>query len=155
MTIEIPNYKNITITDIVCDYNGTIAKDGKVLPEIKTLFLELSEYYTLHVITADTFGSVITQLEGYGAGIKILVSSDHTQEKADFIATLGAGQCAAMGNGNNDSAMLKSASIGIAVLGDEGCSKEALFAADIVCQDSADALALFLEPKRLIATLRR
>lgn len=155
MTIEIPHYKNITITDIVCDYNGTIAKDGVVLPEIKTLFVELGKYYTLHVITADTFGSVIAQLEGYGAGIKILTSSDHTQEKADFIATLGADQCAALGNGNNDSEMLKTATVGIAVLGDEGCSKEALLSADIVCQNSADALALFSEPKRLIATLRR
>ena len=155
MTIEIPNYKNIRITDIVCDYNGTIAKDGMVLPDIKSLFARLSKDYTLHVITADTFGSVKTQLEGYGAQIKILTSSDHTREKADFVATLGADQCAAMGNGNNDSEMLKTAAIGIAVLGDEGCSREALFTAEIICQNSADALALFLEPKRLIATLRR
>jgi len=155
MTIEIPNYKNMTITDIVCDYNGTIAKDGMVLPEIKRLFTALSKQYTLHVITADTFGSVKAQLEGYGAQIKILTSSDHTQEKADFVTMLGAEQCAAMGNGNNDSAMLKSASIGIAILGDEGCSRDALLDADMVCQNSADALALFLEPKRLIATLRR
>ncbi len=154
MTIEIPHYKNITITDIVCDYNGTIAKDGIVLPEIKTLFAQLSKVFTLHVITADTFGSVKAQLDGYGAEIKIITSSDHTQEKADFINSLGADQCAAMGNGNNDSAMLKSASVGIAVLGDEGCSTKALLNADIVCQNSNDALALFLEPKRLIATLR-
>lgn len=155
MTIEIPNYKNMTITDIICDYNGTIAKDGVVLPGIKRLFAQLRKDYTLHVITADTFGSVKAQLEGYGAEIKILTSSDHTREKADFIVTLGAGQCAAMGNGNNDAEMLKSASIGIAVLGDEGCSTETLLSADIVCQNSADALALFSEPKRLIATLRR
>ncbi len=155
MTIEIPNYKNVTITDIVCDYNGTIAKDGVVLPEIKSLFTQLSRDYTLHVITADTFGSVKAQLEGYGAQIEILTSDDHTAEKASFVASLGADRCAAMGNGNNDSEMLKTAAIGIAVLGDEGCSKETLFGADIVCQNSADALALFLEPKRLIATLRR
>ena len=154
MTIEIPHYKNITITDIVCDYNGTIAKDGIVLPEIKTLFAQLSKVFTLHVITADTFGSVKAQLDDYDAEIKIITSSDHTQEKADFISSLGADQCAAMGNGNNDSAMLKSASVGIAVLGDEGCSTKALLNADIVCQNSNDALALFLEPKRLIATLR-
>lgn len=155
MTIEIPNYKNITITDIVCDYNGTIAKDGIVFPEIKRLFAQLSKDFTLHVITADTFGSVKAQLEGYGAQIKILTSSNHTKEKSDFIVALGADRCAAMGNGNNDSEMLKSAEIGIAVLGDEGCSREALLSAEIICQNSADALALFLEPKRLIATLRR
>jgi len=153
--IEIPNFKTMTITQIVCDYNGTIAKDGIVLPGIRALFEKLCKNYTLHVITADTFGSVHAQLEGYGAQIKVLSSSDHTREKAAFITDLGADQCAAMGNGNNDSEMLRTAAVGIAVLGDEGCSKDALLSADMVCQNSGDALALFLEPKRLIATLRR
>ena len=155
MTIEIPNYRNIAITDIVCDYNGTIARDGIVLPEIRDIFLELGRDFTLHVITADTFGSVKAQLEGYGAQIKVLSSNNHTKEKADFIASLGADRCAALGNGNNDSAMLKEAVIGIAVLGDEGCSTETLMSADLLSKSSADALSLFLEPKRLIATLRR
>lgn len=153
--IEIPGFKTVTITHIVCDYNGTIAKDGTVLPGIRSLFDKLRERYTLHVITADTFGSVKAQLEGYGARIKVLSSGDHTKEKAEFIAGLGADNCAAMGNGNNDSEMLRAAAIGIAVIGDEGCSKDALLGADMVCQNSADALALFLEPKRLVATLRR
>jgi soluble P-type ATPase len=155
MRIEIPNYKKMTIIDIVCDYNGTIAKDGIVLPEIKEIFKRLSDDFTLHVITADTFGSVKAQLEGYGAQIKILGSDDHTREKADFIASLGADHCVALGNGNNDCQMLKAAAIGIAVLGDEGCSKETMMSADLMVQSSADALSLFLEPKRLIATLRR
>ncbi|MCJ7765817.1 MAG: haloacid dehalogenase [Thiovulaceae bacterium] len=153
--IEIPNFKTLAIKHIVCDYNGTIAKDGFVLPEIKALFDKLCKRYTLHVITADTFGSVKAQLDGYDTQIKVLSSSDHTKEKAEFIADLGADQCGAMGNGNNDSEMVRLAAVGIAVLGDEGCSKETLFSADIVCQNSGDALALFLETKRLIATLRR
>jgi soluble P-type ATPase len=153
--IEIPNFKTVDIAHIVCDYNGTIAKDGTVLPGIRPLFDRLRERYSLHVITADTFGSVKAQLEGYGASIKVLSSDDHTKEKAQFVAVLGAGSCAALGNGNNDSEMLRAAAVGIAVIGDEGCSKDALLGADMVCQNSADALALFLEPKRLVATLRR
>ncbi|MDA3947263.1 MAG: haloacid dehalogenase [Helicobacteraceae bacterium] len=153
--IEIPNFKTLEITHIVCDYNGTIAKDGIVLPAIKPLFAQLCKRYTLHVITADTFGSVHAQLEGYNTQIKVLSSDDHTKEKADYITQLGSEGCGAMGNGNNDSEMLKTAAIGIAVLGDEGCSKDALINADMICQNSADALALFLETKRLIATLRR
>jgi soluble P-type ATPase len=153
--LEIPNFKSLTIEHIVCDYNGTIAKDGKVLPEIKALFEKLSKRYTLHVITADTFGSVKAQLEGYGAEIKILSSSDHTAEKADFIRELGEDSCIAVGNGNNDALMLKTAGIGIALLGDEGCSKDTLFSADIICKSIDEALSLALETKRLIATLRR
>jgi len=154
-TIEIPNYKTISIQHIVCDYNGTIAKDGAVLSEIKERFATLSDRYRLHVITADTFGSVIAQLDGYGAEIKILSSSDHTQEKADYITELGAHHTIAIGNGNNDASMLKTATIGIALLGDEGCSTQTMLDSDIVCKDIADALDLIIEPKRLIATLRR
>ena len=153
--IEIPNFKNIEILNIVCDYNGTIAKDGIVLPQVKALFQELSKEYKLFVITADTFGSVASQLEGFGVSIKILSSTDHTNEKAEFIKELGEENSIAIGNGNNDALMIKNAGIGIAVLGDEGCAKETLMNADIVCKDSIDALELILQPKRLIATLRR
>jgi soluble P-type ATPase len=155
LMLEIPNFKTVNITHIVCDYNGTIAKDGIVLPEVKALFDQLCQRYTLHVITADTFGSVQAQLEGYGAEIKILSSSDHTQEKADFIRELGTENCIAIGNGNNDALMLERAAIGIAVMGDEGCSKDALLRSDIVCKSAKEALTLLLKTKRLIASLRR
>ena len=153
--LEIPNFKTLTIKHIVCDYNGTIAKDGIVLPEVKALFDQLCQRYTLHVITADTFGSVKNQLEGYGAQIKLLNSSDHTKEKADFVRGLEAENCIAIGNGNNDALMLETAAIGIALMGDEGCSKDALLHSDIVCKNITEALCLLLETKRLIATLRR
>jgi soluble P-type ATPase len=153
--IEIPNYKNLTISHIVCDYNGTIAKDGQVLPGIKRLFEQLATTYTLHVITADTFGSVKAQLEGYGAVIKVLESLDHTKEKAAYITSLSAEQTVALGNGNNDAMMLETAVVGIAVIGDEGCSAGAMRSADVVVNSGTDALELLASPKRLIATLRR
>jgi len=153
--IEIPHYKTLNIRHIVCDYNGTIAKDGMVYPEVKVLFETLSKSYTLHVITADTFGSVTAQLAESPVTIKVLSSSDHTQEKADYISMLGAESCAALGNGNNDRAMLQTAALGTAIFGEEGCATDTLLASDMVCQDVTEALSLFLHPKRLIATLRK
>jgi soluble P-type ATPase len=153
--IEIPNFKTLNIQHIVCDYNGTIAKDGIVLPEIKALFENLSKVYTLHVITADTFGSVHAELEGYDVNIKVLSTEYHTEEKAAYISKLGKDTCVALGNGNNDAAMLSSASVGIAVMGDEGCAKDALMSSDVICKNIAEALSLILQNKRLIATLRR
>ena len=153
--IDIPNFKMVNITDIVCDYNGTIAKDGKVLPQIKALFEQLSEEYTLHVITADTFGSVHAQLKEYDTTIKVLSSDNHTEEKAQYIKTLGADNCIALGNGNNDKEMLLSAAIGIAILGNEGCAKDALLNSDLMCKSVSEALELLLHQKRLVATLRR
>lgn len=152
--IKIPNFKTLEITDIVCDYNGTIAKDGEVLPEIKALFEQLSKTYALHVITADTFGSVHAQLKEYDTRIKVLSSDNHTQEKAQYVKTLGSDNCVAIGNGNNDKEMLLSAAIGISILGDEGCARDALLNSDLTCKSITEAMNLLLRTKRLVATLR-
>jgi len=152
--IIIPNYKTLRVTNIVLDYNGTIAKDGLLKEEVKDLLKKLSEKYKLHVITADTFGSVKSQLKGYDINVKILTTDNHTQEKAEFIKSLNADNTVAFGNGNNDVLMLENAVVGIAILGDEGCSSKTLMASDITCKSIKDALELFLNTKRLIATLR-
>ena len=62
---------------------------------------------------------------------------------------------AAIGNGANDADMLQTAAVGIAVLGAEGLAAETLLAADVVCANPLDALDLLLNPRRLIATLRK
>ena len=155
MTIEIPHYKTITLKHLILDYNGTIATDGKLITDIKPLLPQLAEHYQIHVITADTFGSVKAQLKEHPVTIKILNSDNHTKEKADYIESLGAKACVAIGNGNNDAKMLLSAILGIALIGKEGCSSAALMHSDLCCHNIVDALSLLLQPKRLIATLRR
>ena len=152
--IEIPNYKKLTLINIVLDYNGTIAKDGILKEELKTLLPKLTEIYKVHVITADTFGSVKKELEGFEVVVKVLESKNHTQEKANYVESLNAESCVAVGNGANDKEMLKIAELGIALLGDEGCNFKTLQASDIVCKNISDAIELFLFKNRLIATLR-
>jgi soluble P-type ATPase len=51
--------------------------------------------------------------------------------------------------------MLRSAALGITVLGGEGAARETLGACSVVCRDILSALDLLLHPKRLVATLRR
>lgn len=153
--IMIPNFTTLHIEHIVLDYNGTIAKDGILKESVKELIKKLCENYTVHIITADTFGSVAAQSEELDIVLKILTSLNHTQEKADYIKALGSSRCAAFGNGNNDAKMLESAALGIAVMGDEGCAGATLLASDVVCKSIEEALELLLYPKRLIATLRR
>jgi soluble P-type ATPase len=51
--------------------------------------------------------------------------------------------------------MLEEAALGIAVLGPEGLAVPALLAADVLVASIEDALDLLLNPRRLIATLRR
>jgi len=154
-TIDIPHYPTLHLRHIVLDYNGTLAKDGELKLEARSLLKSLTERYSVHVITSDTFGSVQSQLEGFDITVKVLNSDDHTHEKAAYINELSASFCAAIGNGNNDVKMLQNAALGIALIGDEGCSTQTLMQSDIVCKSIEDALELLLNEKRLIATLRR
>ncbi len=155
MTIEIPHYKILELKHLVLDYNGTLAKDGTLIKETVPLLNALSKDYTLHVITSDTFGTVQAQLKNLDITVKILHSDNHTEEKSGYIQTLGREHCIAVGNGSNDMLMLKNALLGIALIGNEGCSTRTLNSSDIVCTDISDALELALSPKRLIATLRQ
>ena len=153
--LEIPGYKNLDIKNIVFDYNGTLAKNGQVNEEVKKLLKEICLVFNVHVITADTFGSVKNELKEFDLEVKVLSSGDHTREKMEFVLSLEKEMTAAIGNGNNDKMMLEAATLSIAVMGDEGCSKDALLASDIVCKDIKSAIELLLYPKRLTATLRR
>ena len=152
MKIVIPNFKEIEIKNIVLDYNGTIAKDGRIKKEVKNILQQLKEF-NIYIITADTHGNVKNNIKDLNVNLKILTSSNHIKEKGEFVKSLK--NVFAIGNGNNDSLMLKEALIGVCVIEDEGCSKDAFLNADIVCKSIEDALNLIKYPKRMIATLRR
>ncbi len=155
ITIEIPPKQKLQLRYLVLDYNGTIAHNGHLITSISPLLKELSKQLKVYVITADTFGTVEAEVAGLGVEVKVLESGDHTQEKADFINQLGADNCIAIGNGNNDAKMLQTAALSMAVIGSEGCALHTLQSADLVVTKIEDALGLILEPKSLIATLRR
>ena len=59
-----------------------------------------------------------------------------------------------IGNGRNDVAMFKAATLSIAVVGPEGAAAVAVRSADVVCLNIHDALDLLMNPLRLKATLR-
>ncbi|WP_292661480.1 haloacid dehalogenase [Nitratifractor sp.] len=155
LTIEIPGFGTLKLDHLVLDYNGTLARDGRLDPDAARLLPKLARDFRLHVVTADTFGTVEAELSGLPVELRILRSGDHTAEKAAFVHELGAQNCVAVGNGNNDRAMLESAALGIVILGEEGAAIETLQTADIVVPSIGRALELLLKPKRLVATLRR
>ena len=151
--LNIPNFKSLHLDHLVLDFNGTISFDGAVLPGVIDRLSELKHLLTVHVITADTFGSAQEQV-GHLCPLTILQTEDHRSEKMSFVKTLNPETVVAIGNGRNDVAMLESAALGIAVMQGEGASAEALQSADIVCLNICDALDLLQFPKRLTATLR-
>ena len=152
--IDIPGYGTLGLEHVVMDYNGTLAVDGRIVPGVAEALGRIAESVTLHVITADTFGLAAAELSGVDCRLHVLETGGHRQAKRDFVEALGSGVTAAIGNGRNDSMMLKAAALGIVVLLEEGASVEAVTAADVLCPSIISALGLLERPMRLKATLR-
>jgi P-type E1-E2 ATPase len=153
--IEIPGWTTCRFRHLALDVNGTIAKDGKLLPGVQELFAELRSRLEIHLITADTHGNQDSIDRSLGLASVRIPFQNQAKAKRDYVEQLGADTVVAMGNGANDAAMLESAALGIVIIGPEGSSVEALLKAKIAAPDIQTALGLLLNPKRLIATLRR
>jgi len=154
LEIIIPGRGRFTPEVLVLDYNGTLALDGFLLDQVKEKITALAQSLEIHIVTSDTFGSVTAQCRDLPVQIKVLETPDHTREKADYLDQFENQTVVAIGNGANDQLMLKKATLGIVVLGSEGCAGASLAAANILVKDIRDALDLFSHPQRLIATLR-
>jgi soluble P-type ATPase len=152
--IAIPGFGRLEIAHLVLDFNGTLAVDGQLVPGVTQLLSDLGRELTVHVITADTFGTARSQLEGVACRFAALPPGAQDLAKDRYVQQLGAAKTACIGNGRNDRRMLRSAALGIAVMLAEGTAVETLLAADIVSTDIRDALALLTHPLRLTATLR-
>jgi len=153
----IPGGEALDLRHLVLDYNGTVALDGALAPGVARLIRLLAEPpsgLALHVVTADTFGTAKTALQGLPCRLAVLGPGRQDEAKLAYVRSLGARHAAAVGNGRNDRLMLREAALGIAVVGGEGASAEALAAADVICRDIGDALGLLAYPLRLAATLR-
>jgi len=155
LQIEIPGRATLSLSHLVCDVNGTLAVDGVLLPEVKPAFALLQQSLQIHLLTADTFGRQKEHAATLGVESFILARGNEAEQKAGFVRSLGKDQTAAIGQGANDSAMLKEAALGICILSREGTAVSSILAADIVVPDIKSALELFLKPLRLTATWRQ
>ena len=152
--VEIPGTGPVNIQNVMFDYNGTIAADGRLLDGVGPAMNRLAHQLDFHVVTADTFGSVQAQLGGVKADVVLISNQDQDRKKLDVLNLIGAETTMAVGNGVNDALMLKHAGLGVAVLGEEGMALPALMSADVMIRHILDVFAFFENPKRLVATLR-
>jgi P-type E1-E2 ATPase len=152
--LNIPNRGTIQLEHLVCDVNGTLAIDGRLIEGVSKKLTLLSDRLQLHLLTADTHGQQKVIDAQLGLIAVRIPAGDESGAKADYVRKLGPEQVVAVGQGANDAGMLKEATIGIAILSDEGLSSEALHAADVFVTDIHTALDLLEKPIRLVATLR-
>ncbi|MFO7887381.1 MAG: haloacid dehalogenase [Eubacteriales bacterium] len=152
--LEIPGYGDVKIENILLDYNGTIASEGKLIPDLKSIMEKLSKKVKIFVLTADTFGTVEEEIKDLPIEIIKIKKENERQQKEEALKKLGPKNTISYGNGNNDKLMIKESIIGICIMGDEGCSRETLEEADLVINSIEKGLLLLLDKNKLKATLR-
>ena len=140
----------------MCDVNGTLALDGQLLDGVAMAFRQLGKQLQIHLATADTHGrqDVIDKQLGLRA-VRLQPNGNEAEKKAELVRRLGAERTVAIGQGANDSLMFKEAALGICVLSKEGTATSALFSADLLAPDISTALDLLMNPKRIVASLRK
>ena len=154
MEINIPGRDILQIKYLLCDYNGTLAKDGVLLPGIFERFQRLSEHLEIVIVTADTHGNVRKMVEDLPCKVHVIGPRLQDEEKLRLLLELGPARTVAVGNGFNDRLIIEKAVLGFAVIQQEGAMPGILLKADVVCTDICDVLDLLIIPSRLVATLR-
>jgi P-type E1-E2 ATPase len=150
----LPGRGTLQIEHLVCDVNGTLALDGRLIDGVADALGRLSDRLAIHLVTADTHGRQSEIDRELNTQAVRLQPGGESQQKAAFVRQLGAAGVAAIGQGANDAGMLAEAGIGIAILSREGLAVAALQAADLVVPDILAALELFERPMRIVASLR-
>jgi soluble P-type ATPase len=157
ISVDIPGFGKRVIHTVVSDYSGTLSCRGKLTSGVKPLLIRLSKQVDLQIITADTYGTALQQLQGIVVP-HLLGQKRQDIEKRDFARKFELRHVAALGNGNNDRFLLadvkRSGGLAIAVDNGEGCAVDALRHAHIFISGAASALALLVHWKALKATLR-
>lgn len=155
LQISIPGSQPLQISHLVLDYNGTIAEDGEPIKGIAERLEQLRNLLKIHVVTADTHGTVRDKLAGAPVTIAVIGPDRQDLAKEAYIEELGFDSVIAVGNGRNDGLMLQKAALGIGVIQKEGAAAEVITGADLFCTSILDSLDLLLHTDRLRATLRR
>jgi soluble P-type ATPase len=153
MTFDIPGTGSLTISTIILDLNGTLSVGGIVPDGVKPRLDKLKEMgFNVLFFTGNTRNDADELATELGIEWKL---AKNATEKRNLALELGAESCASIGNGRIDFELMKVVKLAIVTLQSEGVHVETLMECDIVIPNINDALDLFIDSQRLIATLRK
>lgn len=152
MKIDIPGNGPLVIDTIILDLNGTLCVGGKLVPGVVERIQQLRQKCHLVLCSGDTRGDASHLADELAITFAKTASG---QDKANEADKFQADTCAAIGNGLIDLQLIQRVKLGIVVLQGEGVHAKTFLAADIIVPNVNDALDLFLDEQRLIATLRK
>lgn len=151
---EVPGREEIKIENIVFDYNGTLAVDGKLIAGVEELINKLADYVDIYILTADTYGTVEKECANINGIVQKFPRENAGKSKMHIVKSLGSNSTACLGNGFNDLPMFKESILSICIIEGEGASGELVLHSDIVARSIVEAIEILLNKTRLKATLR-
>ena len=151
LAIKIAGRGELQLEHLLLDVNGTITDRGELIDGVVPLIRAVADDLNIHLVSADTFGTAEAIARELSATFNRVETG---AQKRAYAEELGAGSCAAIGNGANDIELMRVCALAVAVTGPEGLSSGAVAAADVICPSILVALGLFTEPRTLSATLR-
>ncbi len=154
INVNILGFEDLTLTDVIFDYNGTLAVDGILIEGVAEQLIALAEKINIHVVTGDSLGTARDELKGIPCTVFITPQREQGLAKQAYIQKLNPQSTISIGNGRNDQQIMKESAVGVIILGPEGAAKEAVMAADIIVTNIFDAINLLLHPGHLLSTLR-
>jgi len=99
LDIAIPGAAPLALAHLVLDFNGTLALDGALLPGVDDALRKLVGPLSIHVLTADTFGTAREALSDLPVHLVVLPPDQQDEAKRRHVEQLGADRCVAIGNG--------------------------------------------------------
>ncbi|HLR20485.1 MAG TPA: ATPase P [Tissierellaceae bacterium] len=154
INLDIPGWKSISIKNIVFDYNGTLAVDGKISKSTKKRIKKLKDILNIYILTADTYGTVKEECRDLGVGIKTFPQENAGREKKRIIQELGNNITISVGNGFNDIPMSEESILSIGIIGEEGACGQIFNSCDIVVNNLENVFDILDNTDRIKATLR-
>jgi len=152
MKYSIPGQKELEINTIILDLNGTLSVGGVVPSGVKERLDALkAKGFRILFFTGNTRNDADELAANLHIEWKLAKSAE---EKRTEALQLEPETCASIGNGLIDLALMKTVKLRIVTLQAEGVHVQTLLNSDIVVPSILDALDLFIDEQRLVATLR-
>jgi len=153
MKYNIPGQEPFEINTLILDLNGTLSVGGVVPEGVKERLDTVQELgFQVVFFTGNTRNDADELATQLGIEWKLAQTAE---DKRDLAVEIGADTCVSIGNGLIDLELTKTVRLSIVTLQAEGVHTQTLLAADIVVPSINDALDLFIDSNRLIATMRR
>ncbi len=152
MKYSIPGQGELEINTIILDLNGTLSVGGVVPEGVKERLGKLKAMgFKVLFFTGNTRDDADELAANLGIEWKL---AKNAQGKRDLAMELDPQTCASIGNGLIDLKLMETVKLSIVTLQAEGVHVQTLLACDIVIPSINDALDLFIDSQRLVATLR-